>query len=115
MTQIFTDPQCITIIRMERGSRLGVCGSTADQAGRQEGVKKGQQLYLQPPQSSWTRRFLSPSWHRAVKEGEEDCKSSTFYEIRYLGIKEELSDKQLELAILKRVLNNEAYAVAKMY
>lgn len=40
MTQIFTDPQCITIIRMEWGSRLGVCGSTADQAGRQEGVKK---------------------------------------------------------------------------
>lgn len=33
-------------------------------------------------------RFLSPSWHRAVKEGEEDCKCSTFYEIQYLGIKE---------------------------
>ncbi|KAI4537780.1 hypothetical protein MG293_012643 [Ovis ammon polii] len=51
-------------------------------------LPEGQQLYLQPPQSSCTRRFLSPSWHRAVKEGEEDCKCSILYKIRYLHIKE---------------------------
>lgn len=28
---------------------------------------------------------------------------------------QELSDKQLQLAVLKRVFNNEAYAVAEMY